>query len=136
MNLNKYKKGMKSTDPERGLRKLVGAQKAGSHGENPDTIRVNGIYQPSDHSSAGNFFAIVTCTLAIIASSGIVLSIFLPSLGSPLAYFLGGLMTIHGCAMIADGVGSTKMLLVRHSIKLFWCTSVITFIVSMIFSIF
>lgn len=116
----KIKKNFRTIKPERGLRELVGSQKVALRDQAPGTVRVRGNYIPVNHSRSGKFFGFLAFITAIISSSMMLLSSFIPSLGSTILFFFLGLVLMHTFVMIADGIGSTKVPWVENSLKLFW----------------
>lgn len=124
MNLNKFKKTIGKNDPEKGLRSLVGAQKKREpHGTQPGAIRVNGIYRPVDQRKSGDFFGVMAYLAASLSSLGMVVSVLIPALGHPSAYFFLGILPVHGFAMLSDNIGSSKTPWAGKSVRLFWAAA-------------
>jgi len=135
MNLNKFKKTIGKTNPEKGLRNLVGAQKMEQRDLGPGTVRVKGVYRSVDHGRSGNFFGILAYVAALLTSICMMGSIFFPYLGNPMAYFCIGILPVHGFAMISDGINSSKTPWAGKSIKLFWSAAALVIVTSILYAL-
>ena len=137
MNLNRFKKGFTSTNPERGLHNLPGAMKSERHDEGPSVVRVKGQYIPQDTDRAGQFFGMMSYIHAWIYVILLPCTILAQdSLAfNPLAVFLIGLAIVHGCAMAADGLRYSDAPWARKGIKIFWIASLICLLMSILLGV-
>jgi len=137
MNLNRFKKGFTSTNPERGLHNLPGAIKSERHDEGPSVVRVKGRYIPQDNDRAGQFFGIMGYIHAWIYVILLPCTIFAKDslVFNPLSVFLTGLVIVHGCALAADGLRNSDAPWARKGIKIFWLASLVFLLTSILLGV-
>ena len=136
MNLNKYKKGFTKIRPERGLKNLVGAQKTELRDKPPETVRVTGTYIPGHKETrvAGRVLGIISFLISVIAGGLMLLAVILPNLDTPhpLGSFTLGFLLVHGCVMLADGLQNSDAPWARKAVIIFWSSTVLTFVISLV----
>ncbi len=135
MNLHRFKKLIGKNDPEKGLRDLPGARKADKRIEGPETVRVKGRYIPPNTDNAGMAFGVFGFIMACIYAVLLPCSFFAVNtmIFSPLAVFILGFATVHGCAIFADSLRHSEAPWARKGIKIFWICTLLTFASSLIF---
>ena len=127
MNLHKFKKGFRCTNPAKGLYDLPGAIKSERDITDQGNIRVKGQYIPSNTDTLGKFFGILGYTCAWLYVILMPCSVFLSKytkLISPLGVFIMGMFLIHGFAIFADGMRHKEARWARKGIKIFWLGTV------------
>ncbi|BDS06377.1 hypothetical protein NT6N_14170 [Oceaniferula spumae] len=136
MNLNKFKKTIGKTNPEKGLRDLAGARKAEYHHNDQGAIRVKGKYISHDYDRFGRVFGITAYLLAWLYVPCTVLSFFLPpgSIWNPFSIFLTGMFAVHGFALVADGLRNSNAPWAMKGIKIYWMGVILLIVLSMIIS--
>lgn len=136
MNLNKFKKNIRTINPERGLKDLVGAKKAELRDQAPGTVRVNGRYISGYKSTrlAGRILGIGAYITAWITGCLMLTSSLLSetSLLQPPALFLIGFLLVHGGVILADGLQNSNAPWARKAVIIFWSMAVLTFVISLI----
>jgi len=137
MNLNSIKRGFTHTNPERGLHSLPGAIKSERHDKGPSVVRVKGQYIPQDTDRAGQFFGMMSYIHAWIYIILLPCTIFAEDslIFNPLSVFLIGLVTVHGCAMVADGLRNSDAPWARKGIKIFWIASLAFLLMSIVLGV-
>ncbi len=140
MNLNRYKKGFTSTNPERGLRSLPGASRPERHAGSPGTIRVKGRYISQDTDKTGRVFGMmgfITSWLYVILLPWSLLAEI--NIGSvmftPLSIFIIGFAVVHGCALFADGLRNSDAPWATKGIKIFWSLTLLVIVYAVIASL-
>lgn len=137
MNLHRFKKGYTGANPERGLRDLVGAQKAGKRIGGPTAVRVKGRYISDGNDRIGQLFGMMGYIHAWLTVLLFPCSMFAADdhIFSPISTFIIGFAVVHGCAMFADGLRNSDAPWARRGIKIFWISTLVFLLGSVAFSL-